>query len=117
MQTLIVDDDPLVGELIVQFVERIGQATHFLSAEDALSDFQPGQYDIAILDLGLGGMPGNILAERLKQADPDLPCICITGFILDDVHPKAAIFDAIIKKPFGIEIIDVIKRLARDREN
>lgn len=117
MQILVIDDEPMIGEMLAKALGDIGQATHFLSAEDALKDFQPGKYDIALIDLHMPEIPGDVLAERLKQADPDLPRICITGFILDDVHPKAAIFDAIIKKPFGLGLLDVIKRFARERED
>lgn len=117
MHILIVDDDAMVADLIALFVEMIGQSTIFLAANAALQDFQPGKYDIALLDLGLPDLPGNELAKNLKQIDPGLPCVCITGFPLHNSDPIAAIFDAVVLKPFGVEILDAIERFARDRED
>ena len=117
MQILIVDDEPMVSETIAAMLEHVGRIAIFLEAEAALKDFQPGEYDIALIDLGLEGMSGNVLAERLKEIDPGLPCVCITGFTLGDDDPAMAIFDAVVHKPFGIEIIDVIKRLVRNRKD
>ncbi|MDP6037693.1 MAG: response regulator [Candidatus Latescibacteria bacterium] len=117
MQILIIDDEPVILQIIRRFAEPIGHATSFLTPEDALEDFQPGKYDIAIIDIGLPDIPGNVLAERLKQADPDLPCICITGYPLSASDPEVAIFEEVVQKPFGLGLVDVIKRFARNRED
>ena len=105
MQVLIVDDVPMVGKAIAIMLKHVGRVTFFLEAKAALKDFQPGRYDIALIDLGMPDMPGHVLAERFKAIDPDLPCICITDFPLADGHPGAAIFDAVVPKPFGIELL------------
>ena len=58
-----------------------GYAAHpSSSAREALETIQKKEFDIALLDIKMPGMDGMELQARLKQADPDLTVIMMTGY-------------------------------------
>jgi DNA-binding NtrC family response regulator len=50
------------------------------SAREALEIVQNKEFDITLLDIKMPGMDGMELQARLKQADPDLTVIMMTGY-------------------------------------
>jgi DNA-binding response OmpR family regulator len=59
-----------------------------------------GGFDVAIIDLGLPGMPDDMLAGHLKEKDPSLVTVLMTGWDIGEEDPKVAGFDLWIRKPF-----------------
>lgn len=75
---LVVEDEPLTREMTVQFLANEGfavRAASDLSACRAALNAQPA--DIVILDLGLPGEDGLVLAQELR-ADPSVEVIVVT---------------------------------------
>ena len=97
---LIVEDDEDVSTLL----DRLLSATHTVAVvrggREALEQFVPGQYDVALIDLGMPGMAGDRVAEEMKAADPNLAAILITGWPLVDTDPRRSDFDFQLDKPF-----------------
>ena len=56
------------------------QPTASSTAEAALREAQSQGFDILILDLNLPGMSGLDMLERLRQSQPDVQVIVLTGF-------------------------------------
>jgi DNA-binding NtrC family response regulator len=50
------------------------------SAREALESIQNTEYDVALLDIKMPGMDGMELQSRLREADPDLTVIIMTGY-------------------------------------
>ena len=50
------------------------------SAREALEAIQQAEFDIALLDIKMPGMDGMELQARLREADPDLTVIIMTGY-------------------------------------
>jgi DNA-binding NtrC family response regulator len=50
------------------------------TAESALREAGHRQFDIAIVDLNLPGMGGLSMLERLRESQPDVQAIVLTGF-------------------------------------
>ncbi|MBL4621496.1 MAG: hybrid sensor histidine kinase/response regulator, partial [Immundisolibacteraceae bacterium] len=71
-RVLVVDDQEAIGSVITSALHERFSITVFQDAESLLKVFVPGQWDIAMIDLGLPGLPGNRLAELLRQQDPDI---------------------------------------------
>lgn len=98
---LIVDDDPATGRVL----SRLLSGTHHIEvcsgATEALSRFAPGRFDVAFIDLGMPGMPGDQVATQLRRADPLLATVLITGWHLSSDDPRLAVFDLRISKPFS----------------
>ena len=96
---LIVDDD----DIVLQFLNSLLGETHTVSvaknSEEALALFDPGTFDIALLDLGMPGLSGDQLAEHLRKADPKLVTVLITGWELAENDHRLEPFDLRYQKP------------------
>ncbi len=108
-KVLIVDDNADAAEMLASLlVEAVGfkvkTATDAATALDLLDDFQP---DIAILDIGLPGMDGYELAQKLRR-DPRLAgmkMVALTGYGTEQDRKRAleSGFDAHCIKPAALE--------------
>ncbi len=70
--------------------------------------------DMVITDLLMPGMGGNELIQRLRQSDPDLPIVVVTGHTTfgDDRDIVAEGASAVLKKPIVLrELTDSLKEL------
>ncbi|MGO2262317.1 response regulator [Halomonas sp.] len=88
MHILVVDDDPLAGEITAAYLEALGHAP--LIANDAMEavsqlDSNP---DIALIvsDMYMPLIDGLALLEMLREQDVTLPFILLTG----DAPPSGA---------------------------
>lgn len=76
----IVDDDSHVREAMRHVLQEGGLAADaFASAEAFLDSFHPGREACLLADIGLPGMDGFALLERLKDVDSRLAKIVITA--------------------------------------
>lgn len=77
---LVVDDDPIAREVLQRELEATGASAHL--AADALSVLilvrQQG-FDAALIDWDLPGLSGLELAQTLRQQQPQLRLIAVTG--------------------------------------
>lgn len=77
---LLVDDDPLHLEVFHEWLTAFGAHVSLApDGEAALDMVQPGGCDVAVIDLNLPGLSGLDLLDRLKQRDPSLVIIILTG--------------------------------------
>ncbi|HWQ53152.1 MAG TPA: sigma-54 dependent transcriptional regulator [Bryobacteraceae bacterium] len=78
---LIVDDELVVRDSLSKwFVSEGYQARPVGSAREGLEAIQQLEFDIALLDIKMPGMDGMELQNRLREADPDLTVIIMTGY-------------------------------------
>jgi len=78
---LIVDDETVVRNSLGKWFTSEGYAAQpVASAREALETIQQKEFDIALLDIKMPGMDGMELQARLKEADPDLAVIIMTGY-------------------------------------
>jgi two-component system response regulator (stage 0 sporulation protein F) len=79
---LLVDDDSGVRKSVGDMLERSGYGV--LKAEDGGSAMTVLQarddIDLVIADYRMPGMDGLLLLRRIKERDPDLPVILMTGY-------------------------------------
>jgi putative two-component system response regulator len=106
---LLVDDDPLVLEVISLLLRQFG---HFIiscnNAEDALSVIQknpPDYLDLVLTDVKMPNMTGLDLLDIINKKDPDIPVILMTGhaeleMAVDAIHKGAFGF---LLKPYKSE--------------
>lgn len=106
---LLVDDD----EKVRKFLTRLLAGDHDLvvvpGGQEALDAFAPGRFDVALVDLGMPGIPGDQVAVEMRRADPALVTVLITGWEISSADRRASPFDFKLKKPF--ESIDLIEDL------
>jgi DNA-binding NtrC family response regulator len=81
-RVLVVDDDPLVLNLVQTTLREIGGFIVEGAAEgsQALAKVAARRPDLAVLDVGLPGMSGLQLLRRLKSDHPQLPVVMLTGY-------------------------------------
>jgi CheY-like chemotaxis protein len=80
---LYVDDEAVLAELGKQLLEVLGYVvtinTNPLEAVQAVRD-QPGKFDLVITDLTMPGLDGVKLGAQVRQLQPRLPVILMTGY-------------------------------------
>jgi DNA-binding response OmpR family regulator len=101
---LAVDDDPTAVNALRQILTQKGyDVTTAVDGEAALSILQQGDFDLAILDVGLPGMSGYEVCReiRLQQRTQDLPVIFLTakGLLMDMAEGEDAGSDLYLIKP------------------
>ena len=77
---LVVDDEERICEAVKRALERSGyQVSTTLSALEALETVRKGAPDMVICDIKMPEMDGMLLLERIKEHDPNIPVVMITG--------------------------------------
>lgn len=79
-KVLIVDDDPVFREALGDVVQAWGcEVSKAADGAGALKKAQDETFDLVLTDLRMEGMDGMTLLQKLKQLDPDLVVVLITG--------------------------------------
>jgi DNA-binding NtrC family response regulator len=87
---LIVDDELVVRDSLGKWFTSEGYTAQPVSgAREALEVIQRAEYDIALLDIKMPGMDGMELQARLREADPDLTVVMMTGYASVDTAVQA----------------------------
>ena len=102
---LIVDDEPIVLRALRVALEAQDYAvTAVMSGEDALARITNGEFDLVLLDLGLPGMNGFEVIERIRVLFPALPVIVLSAQGEDAAKVEALDLgaDDYVAKPFSV---------------
>lgn len=104
MRILVVDDEQMVRENLVDYLEDEGlDVISVGSAEEALKLMKTEKADIAIVDMRLPVMHGNDLIIHLKKLHPDMDFIIHTGSVDYAVPPDVRSYgissDNVLLKP------------------
>ncbi len=104
---LIIDDEPAIGRVLAEQLERLGYTvTTATDPEEALEVLteDPTDFDLAITDLQMPRMDGVQLAARLAAVRPSLPVVLITGnrMSVPSAVMRAAGVREVVDKPFQI---------------
>jgi CheY-like chemotaxis protein len=98
---MVVDDEESVRDTMRIALSNLGHTAETVSsAEDALSVFDAGRFDVVITDLFLPGMNGDQLARIVKREDGEKPVILLTAYPPREIPADV---DSILLKPFSIE--------------
>jgi CheY-like chemotaxis protein len=102
MRVLIVDDQPEVTESLCTLVRDLGhQARGALTGFEAMDVFQPGRYDVVVIDIVMPEMNGLEVIRRVRLLDREARIVAMTGTGLDfsEVLGEAGI--RVAHKPFA----------------
>ena len=119
---LYIDDDEAQVFLIKRMLERWGyRVSAYLEQREALDALLGGElrFDLVVTDFNMPGMSGLEVARAIRDAQPDLPVIVVSGYITDALRTQAeaAGVRELISKPHEVEELrDVIQRLVTSRE-
>jgi len=96
---LLVDDDQLTCNVVGRIVSQVYDVEIFTSPQDAHDAFVKGRFDVALIDLAMTQMRGDVLEAHLRREDPTLVTVLMTGWLLDDDDERARGFDFCLYKP------------------
>jgi DNA-binding NtrC family response regulator len=89
-KVLIVEDDPLVNELLTETVQRAGyDCTTTTSGEDGVARFQDSPTDIVLTDLKMAEMDGIGVLEQVRKVSPDVIVVIMTAYGTVETAVKA----------------------------
>jgi len=117
-EVLIVEDETRLREMLTRAVREMGFApTVAGSGETALRCADNREFDILILDLNLPGMSGLDMLHRLRQSQPDIQVIILTGFGDLDAARRAIHLDVVdfLTKPCALGSLELALDRARRR--
>ena len=118
-RVLLVDDQRQVTRMLRTSLELSGrpyEITVVASAEEALLELQRGPVDLVVTDLRLPGMSGLELLARIRQTNPQLRALLITGQPTPDVRAQAQSLGvvAFLPKPVGTNLfLEAVDRALR----
>lgn len=103
---LVVDDDPLLLDLLLETLKTIGYAPVGASGgEVALKLLEQSDIQLVITDIKMPGMNGVELARQVRAINNEIPIIFITG-VYDPTHLQQFEADGFLAKPFRINQIE-----------
>ena len=110
---LIVEDDESICRVLSQLLSGDHEVDIRPDGRDAVAQFAAGRYAVALIDLALPGLSGDEVARALREADPQLITVLMTGWPLDADDQRSALFDYQLRKPFeGMEEVEGVVRQA-----
>jgi CheY-like chemotaxis protein len=106
---LVVDDDPDNAEVIRFCIVNYGFLVDaFTNAEEALQKFKsnPKNYSLVMSDSGMPSLSGIELAKKVKEINPNVKVLLLTGFGLRDMEfskssPSTSVIDGFVQKPIA----------------
>lgn len=113
LKVLVVDDEKIVRDFLIRLLGLKGIKTKAVeNGLQAIEAVKQEKFDLAFMDVRMPNMDGLETFRELKKLAPDLRCVMMTGYAVDDVLKEAEKEGAItsLKKPFDIsQIITLIK--------
>ena len=111
---LVLDDEFLIALDIQQILELAG-AKHVASVASASEAMEllrsEPKFDLAVLDVKLGGAEGNSLDVAAMLAEAGTPFVFLTGMRVDNVHAKKFPQAPVVEKPYdALTLLDAAQR-------
>ena len=114
---LLVDDEPLVMEVIAEMLSRRGyQVQPVAGSLEALALFrrQPAEFDLVLTDMTMPKMTGERLSNEIKSLRPDIPVILCSGYS-EKLAGKNAVelgLERLLMKPVDqVELVKTIREV------
>jgi DNA-binding response OmpR family regulator len=105
VRILLVEDDTLLGEGLVQGLQRDNQSVDWVkNGESALTAMASTDYDVVILDIGLPKLSGLEVLQRVRRNGQPTPILILTAqdAVTDRVAGLDAGADDYLTKPFEL---------------
>jgi CheY-like chemotaxis protein len=111
---LVLDDEFLIALDIQQILELAG-AKHVASVASASEAIEllrrEPKFDLAVLDVKLGGAEGHSLDVAAMLAKAGTPFVFLTGMRVDNVHAKKFPQAPVVEKPYdALTLLDGAQR-------
>jgi len=111
LSILVVDDDQQIREVLSDMLSIDGhKITACCDGFSALKEFEKGEFDLMITDLGMPGMSGLELAGKVHDSKPEMPIAMITGWGTQLNEDEIALkgIKSVLPKPFHLKDIKTL---------
>jgi len=107
---LVVEDDPMVRNMVESVLKNYGYRVLAAgNGEDAVELFEVHRQEIALalMDVVMPGMNGREVCEILRQKNPQLKVLFLTGYTADVIKDRGILVDGIdlILKPAQSDVL------------
>ena len=121
MRILLVEDDKVLADALTRALVQSAHAVDAVATgEEADRALALGAYDLAILDIGLPGLSGLEVLQRLRARKSTTPVLMLTAFdtMEDQVRGLDLGADDYLSKPFDLPVLEArVRALLRRGSN
>ena len=105
MRILLIEDDPVLGEVIEDYLAQYYDIVRVFDTAEAYTRIESSEFDLILSDINLPGEGGIEFVKTIRAYDDTTPVIVVTAY--DDTEHLKQSFEAgahdYIKKPFELE--------------
>ena len=108
---LVVDDDQVVGKSFERVLTNKGyRVDTALSGREAFEKYAGADFDMVFTDLRMPGQDGLEVARRIKEMNPWLPIVVVTGYGTQEAEESAKAIGVaeFLQKPLTPSIIEEV---------
>jgi DNA-binding NtrC family response regulator len=108
---LVVDDDQVVGMSFERVLTNKGyRVDTALSGREAFEKYAGGDFDMVFTDMRMPDQDGLDVARRIKEMNPWLPIVVVTGYGTQDTEAKAKAIGVaeFLQKPLTPSMIEEV---------
>ena len=104
---LVVEDQPLVSEILIDLLGRYGHPSHANSGKDALEQIKHKAPDVILLDLSLPDMNGFEVARLVRRNEKTsrVPILAMSGIPMDKKKCLQMGCTDFMHKPFSVSTL------------
>ncbi len=82
---LLIDNEPQVLAVLCEMLAEAGHAvTPAKGGADGVGAYAPGKFDLVLSNIGMPGINGWEVVERVRALDPEVPVVFVTGWGLSE---------------------------------
>lgn len=115
MRILVVDDDPLVAEVLAEAIRAAGdEALVALDGAEALNVLSATPVGGVFMDLVMPGLSGLAVLAQIRKRHPLLPVVVISGHAVGETAAKAKELGAVavLEKPTALaQLTEILSKL------
>ena len=119
MKAICVDDEEMILDLTVSFLEESGlfdKVRGFSTGNEAIDYMDKDEVAIALLDVDMPEMNGMTLAKKIREKDPQIAIIFLTGYSQYAVEAFSIHADGYLLKPvIKDKLIEEVKYILDSR--
>jgi DNA-binding NtrC family response regulator len=110
-RVLVVDDDQVVNKSFERVLTDKGYSVRTaMSGREAFEKYDGKDFDMVFTDLKMPGMDGLEVAKRIKEMNPWLPIVVVTGYGTEEAEEKARKIGVseFLQKPLSPSMIEEV---------
>jgi CheY-like chemotaxis protein len=115
MRILVVDDEPVVAEVLAEAIREAGyEALVALDGAEALAVLSATPVDGVFMDLVMPGLSGLAVLAQIRNRHPLLPVVVISGHAVGETAAKAKELGAVavLEKPTALaQLTEILSTL------